>query len=848
MPDKDNTKINIIKPDGRIMQGTREELKNLQILGDYREEGASDLAYRQGEAQTERDYSTTTDKLKTAGMGVISGATLGLVDPLITTDEERLRAKYNPGSRLAGELIGSFGGGATPAGLVTGLAKKAGTLKGVKGVLAAGAIEGAGVGLQVTLSNATLNNDPLTAESLRAGIGYGALFGAGLNATVHGLGVGASKLGSKLEAKPEYEKVYKKLGGEIELVNEDNYRVFHANLKDGMAATNDNLSSEIGSILGQRGAIVDDFARSTDELAKLEKEAARLRKQIEKNANVLDADAIKADKVTAKDVESAGFRPIMDKLKPISDELNMTASTMGIGKEELKAVNISRRKALSAINDKDWEAASVFVEDYRQATSKLADTLGIKADIPEKVVQEARAFERISPEDGILNKRLVELEAAITSKKLDVPSEHLYNSTLKNYDEAIEGLQKVWSAIDQLKYFPGTAKEFTGMGTKKSEKLFEAIDLVLKDETALTEGVRSSLKKSIESLVESTGIKVEGGLLDNLREIKRIGTTANKAEILGPTAIETEILKEPTKSSSGSLIGGGFNESMGALAANKVLGVGYWPAKIALHGVDSLFAIKDFVQTRVSNAAKSVGKAFTSSAKNRVVPKLQPLYTKLDGRRDKEATNSRSAATNRINEFMQMAPGAHNVLYKAVESQIGGQHTDVMTAMHQSAVDGFNAFIELLPKPKNHSVMGLKNTWEASDVEAAITAKLMRVFYTPVDVVEDSLKGKLDPIEITALKSINPEIYNMVRNEVMLQLPNNPHLMSTINNQQALSTLLGISVSSCFSPQNIVEAQKHFVETPSVPQSTGPRNTGGRPSPSGFEEEHATPAQQLWSR
>ena len=75
MPDKDNTKINIIKPDGRIMQGTREELKNLQILGDYREEGASDLAYRQGEAQTERDYSTITDKLKTAGMGAISGAT-----------------------------------------------------------------------------------------------------------------------------------------------------------------------------------------------------------------------------------------------------------------------------------------------------------------------------------------------------------------------------------------------------------------------------------------------------------------------------------------------------------------------------------------------------------------------------------------------------------------------------------------------------------------------------------------------------------------------------------------------------------------------------------------------------
>ena len=87
MPDN-TAQINIVKPDGSVMVGTRDQLKRLQLIGDYQEEGVRDIRYRKGEAQTSEDYSTTTDKLKTFGMGAISGATLGLADPLISSDAE----------------------------------------------------------------------------------------------------------------------------------------------------------------------------------------------------------------------------------------------------------------------------------------------------------------------------------------------------------------------------------------------------------------------------------------------------------------------------------------------------------------------------------------------------------------------------------------------------------------------------------------------------------------------------------------------------------------------------------------------------------------------------------------
>ena len=55
-------------------------------------------------------------------------------------------------------------------------------------------------------------------------------------------------------------------------------------------------------------------------------------------------------------------------------------------------------------------------------------------------------------------------------------------------------------------------------------------------------------------------------------------------------------------------------------------------------------------------------------------------------------------------------------------------------------------------------------------------------------------------------------------------------LLKSFNNQQAISTLIGIKTSSAFKPENIIDSQAIFVETPQVAQNNqggGNRNNSG---------------------
>lgn len=189
--------VNLTRPDGTVFQATEEDAPQLVGLG-YKPEAEEKLTERAVAASEERYYSSTSQKIKTGIEGLGSGLTLGGSDKLLewatdeglTGDEWRGRAEYNPGTRLATELVGAIapaffsGGTLTPAGALMGGAKVAG--RGIKGTLARGAaiggIEGAGFGLGAEISQSALTGDPLTVEGALAGIGWGAVFGGGLGA------------------------------------------------------------------------------------------------------------------------------------------------------------------------------------------------------------------------------------------------------------------------------------------------------------------------------------------------------------------------------------------------------------------------------------------------------------------------------------------------------------------------------------------------------------------------------------------------------------------------------------------------------------------------------------------
>src|SRR5574338_323913 len=123
MPDK-NKNINIVRPDGSIIQGTPEELANLQFLDKgYHAETFDEGNQRTLEAATAEYYDTPGKKLEATIGGLASGVTVGGSDLLYPADaEERENAAYNPGYRMGGEIAGAIGASLTgvgPAGLLT---------------------------------------------------------------------------------------------------------------------------------------------------------------------------------------------------------------------------------------------------------------------------------------------------------------------------------------------------------------------------------------------------------------------------------------------------------------------------------------------------------------------------------------------------------------------------------------------------------------------------------------------------------------------------------------------------------------------------------------------------------
>lgn len=99
---------NLIRPDGSILRVESDaEAQKLQTLG-YREESPTQEMDRSIQEAQEAHYSTPGQKAITGLEGLASGATLGLSDFLLDSEDTKERARYNPGTRLATELIGGL--------------------------------------------------------------------------------------------------------------------------------------------------------------------------------------------------------------------------------------------------------------------------------------------------------------------------------------------------------------------------------------------------------------------------------------------------------------------------------------------------------------------------------------------------------------------------------------------------------------------------------------------------------------------------------------------------------------------------------------------------------------------
>lgn len=327
--------VNVTSDTGDVYAATPEQLESLKSLGYQKETPAAE-----GERLTQRAeqnyYSGGWEQAKALGEGALSGASLGISDWLLDDEDTRGRARYNPGTRLAGELLGAVGAAAlsggegllgqaarlTPTGAAAALSGRA-LGAGTKAALALeGAIQGAGS----AASHAVLNNDPLTVESLAAGAGSGALFAYGLGMLSGGI---------------------KKLGAHAEGVLEGR------SAEAAKAALNEGNP-------GLRRFVSD--------------------------ANEFNRVVDRTLKTVEKEVTPANLAAILKRTSSVADEARMAAqsapgmdfSKFGAMERELRPLLVAAKKGASA----GGETGAAAVRAYREAVARAAESVGIKAELP----------------------------------------------------------------------------------------------------------------------------------------------------------------------------------------------------------------------------------------------------------------------------------------------------------------------------------------------------------------------------------------------------------------------------------------------------------------------------------
>jgi hypothetical protein len=415
-----------------------------------------------------------------------------------------------------------------------------------------------------------------------------------------------------------------------------------------------------------------------------------------------------------------------------------------------------------------------------------------------------------------------DIEKATTSRKNYVfkPTEHLEKQAAE--------LKKLKRSIAVLKDTPHTAAEFRGMGSARINNIVEAIKAVSSSKT--TSALAISTKATVDNLAEKLGIKLDGGPAEKMLSIWK--ASKGVGDIGGELSDVEGAVLDYKKS-----VGNGLERSIAASVFSRTTStgvVGYYAAKGFMQGAGEA---KMKVQKMISDAAKKVGKSWQKPTKNYIVPKLEPLWTKLDGSRDPEK-NKNKAATNRINEFTGLSASINDIAYRAVEPMMTDS-PDFAQIAHQQLIEKHRIASELLPKNNTFNVFKGATSWIANDVDTYVTAKVLRAFYHPLSVIKEAAEGTVDSVAMNAVIKIWPEVHTMFKAEVM-----NTVDMSKLGYKElrALSHM-GIDTSSCFSGENIVDAQKQFVENPAPRQGDGgkQKSVGGRPAAT----EQSTPAQML---
>lgn len=282
-------KVRLIMPGGDIIAVSPESVAAQLKIG-ARYESPQEAISSAERGQLERDFGGTAETVRAFGEGGLDVLIPGASGFL--SDDAKYRAEVNPTARGLGSLTGlatgllaggplggaaglSVKGGAKAAGLIRGGGT---TAKLARGALAGGIETGLfAVGQEIT--DASLYDKPLTAESLASGF----FSGAGLGVIAGGIGAGVPLVGKALQRRKLAKQSAKLFAGTSEAS-----QIAKARVVDHF----DNLSG-LGKHLGAKNLALasDDFFKvvrsgNLDDITKLGKDLETHKNKLMNFANI----------------------------------------------------------------------------------------------------------------------------------------------------------------------------------------------------------------------------------------------------------------------------------------------------------------------------------------------------------------------------------------------------------------------------------------------------------------------------------------------------------------------------------------------------------------------------------
>jgi len=882
-------KIVLKRPDGSSIVADETDAKSLSKLG-YTPESTEETAAKITENLNKEQFSGLGSKILTATEGLASGLSFGLSD-LRADEESQLRAKYNPGTRIGTEILGAIiptiaTGGAsaevsaaeiggklalreaagvgkaalsvTPAGLVArgGRAIES-AIGGTRGAVAAGAFEGTVGGMGAAITQAKLNDDPLTIESVLSSGGIGGLIGGGVGGV-------ASRLG---KVKPAVERL-------------------------------DDAADNITTAASREADTLDEFYKS---LPKDKVEDVPMWKAVPQDKPYA------VERVTDS-VEEAVFQPI-ESFGNVRKSLDTPIKNID---EASKLVDKHLQEASSTFSQLEGDISTF--------TSKVEGIKGInKAEFKNPVAKLKRAIKTRNPDgiDEALTDYISTLENQL-GKPLDPARKQGFISQIEGFKKAgnsAKELIKLKEAASILKDFPDKVEDFRKLRAAKAEKLFAALD-VIGENTEF-----SAITRDLDTTLEHMGLSADGSAGNKARTIwesskspgffKNENRAVERVRLNLEPSVDESVLKTELGGSAGPVKGAPISAAVspedaliakqnpvkafyepkldltpgnldinltdintGDVVASDMVraGVprkkvhGFWKRaaesagrrvsssmarKIGLGALGSAVAFEAggsatdmliggmFGSTVAGSRTSTVGRI--SQAARRAAPSIGKglsktygafgrLTTRLDGTED-----TKPDAKARIDEVNNFVPTARDKAFSAVED-LAMDHPEFVKAFIDT-VDNFAKTLQsLLPKDPGLAFSSGKSLWDLDPVQKIQTGKVFAVAHDPVATAEHIASGNADMFTIKAYKALWPA----QQQEFVVGIMDNLVQTGKINDmsyeeQNYYSTVTGIPFHSSMSPRSMAQTQAVYAaagerERAKRQEMGGQTQKGGRPA------------------